>query len=212
MHRYLGVLTLITLLFAHAYDKRTTLDDPTPESAWTICTLVPVFSALDPPPYMSIVPDVKSAPKVAVSDAEVISALTTSYRRSLAFPLYRSFQLAEECRKDVAGAMLGGKRMIARCLLEMKRILEHHEAYYVYSKIWLEDFCVWIQTCARFAPIELRPPFLIKLSSDIVLQEVAKQLASLAVPKSAIGWDLERLEEATRLVSRRESDSDDEST
>ncbi|KIJ17456.1 hypothetical protein PAXINDRAFT_168113 [Paxillus involutus ATCC 200175] len=189
-------LTLITLLFAHAYDKRTTLDDPTPESAWTICTLVPVFSALDPPPYMSIVPDVKSAPKVAVSDAEVISALTTSYRRSLAFPLYRSFQLAEECRKDVAGAMLGGKRMIARCLLEMKRILEHHEAYYVYSKIWLEDFCVWIQTCA----------------SDIVLQEVAKQLASLAVPKSAIGWDLERLEEATRLVSRRESDSDDEST
>ncbi|KIK97085.1 hypothetical protein PAXRUDRAFT_825299 [Paxillus rubicundulus Ve08.2h10] len=206
-------LTLITLLFAHAYDKRTTLHDPTPESAWTICTLVPAFSALDPPPYMAIVPDVKSAPELRFSDAEVISALTTSYRRSLAFPLYRSFQLAEECQKDIAAAMMGGKRMIARCLLEMRRILDRHEAYYVYSKIWLEDFCVWIQTCARFASIELKAPLLIsKFTSDTVLEEVAKQLASLAVPKSAIGWDLERLEEATRLVSRGESDSDDEST
>ncbi|KAF9227865.1 SHQ1-domain-containing protein [Gyrodon lividus] len=191
-------MSLIALLFAHAYDKRTTFHDPTPESAWTICTLVPIFSALDPPPYMSLMADVKlERPRELIySDAELISALTTSYRRSLAFPLYRSFQLAEECRKDVATAMTRGKRMITRCLLEMKRILDHHEAYYVYSKIWLEDFCVWIQTCA----------------SDTVLQEVGKKVATVFIPKSAIGWDLEQLEEATRLVSRRENDSDDEST
>ncbi|KAF9246474.1 SHQ1 protein-domain-containing protein [Melanogaster broomeanus] len=189
-------LTLITLLFAHAYDKRTTLHDPTPESAWTICTLVPVFSALDPPPYTYMVPDVVRHPELIFSDGELLSALTTSYRRSFAFPLYRSFRLAEECRKDVSAAMMRGKRMIARCLLEMKRILDHHEVYYVYSKIWLDDFSVWIQTSA----------------SDDVLQEVAKKLATLPIPKYAIGWDLEKLEEATELVScREESDSDDDS-
>ena len=142
-------LTLITLLFAYAYDKRTTLHDPTPESAWTICSLVPAFSALDPPPYTSVTSDTIGPSRLLFTDAELISTLTTSYRRSFTFPLYRSFQLSEACRRDVASYMAQGKRMITRSLLETKRILDHHEVYYVYSRIWLDDFCVWIQTCAR---------------------------------------------------------------
>ena len=142
-------MTLTTLLFAYAYDKRTTLHDPTPESAWTICSLVPVFSALDPPPYTSVTSDVTGAGQLLFTDVELISTLATSYRRSLAFPLYRSFQLSEACRRDVASYMAQGKRVVARSLLEMRRILDHHEVYYVYSRIWLDDFCVWIQACAR---------------------------------------------------------------
>ncbi|KIJ69343.1 hypothetical protein HYDPIDRAFT_105936 [Hydnomerulius pinastri MD-312] len=188
-------LTLITLLFAHAYDKRTTLHDPTPESAWTISILVPAFSALDAPPYASVAPDVRAPIDPILSDAELLSTLTTSYRRCLAFPLYRSFPLAEKCRKDVAAALGRGKRMVVRCLLEMKRILDHHEVYYIYSKIWLDDFCVWVQAS----------------TSDTALQDMGQKLGMLTVPKSEIGWDLEQLEDATRLVSDRESDSDDES-
>lgn len=139
-------LTLITLLFAYAYDKRTTMHDPTPESAWTICSLVPAFSALDPAPYTTVKPDIS---QLLFTDAELISTLATSYRRSLAFPLYRSFQLSEACRRDVASCMARGKRTTARWLLEMKRILDHHEVYYVYSRIWVDDLCVWIQSCAR---------------------------------------------------------------
>ncbi|KAN0077242.1 SHQ1 domain containing protein [Tylopilus felleus] len=189
-------LTLITLLFAYAYDKRTTLHDPTPESAWTICSLVPAFSALDSPPYTSVMPDITRASQLLFSDAELISTLVTSYRRSLAFPLYRSFQLSEVCRRDVASYLGQGKRTITRCLLETKRILDHHEVYYVYSRIWLDDFCVWVQACA----------------SDTILHELADKLATLLIPKNTIGWELEQLEAAARLAACRTSDSDDEST
>lgn len=44
-------LTLLTILFSYVYDARTTQCDPSTESAWTICSLTPAFSALDPPPY-----------------------------------------------------------------------------------------------------------------------------------------------------------------
>lgn len=142
-------MTLITILFAHAYDKRTTLHDPTSESPWTICSLVPAFSALDPPPYTPVASDITGASQLIFTDAELISTLATSYRRSLSFPLYRSFQLSEACRRDVASLMAQGQRMVTRSLLETKRILDHHEVYYVYSRIWLDDFCVWIQTLAR---------------------------------------------------------------
>ena len=139
-------LTLLTLLFSYAYETRTTLHDPTPESAWTLATLTPAFSALDPPPYHSTQPpaDVSS-----FTDAELATTFAASYRRALAFPLYRSFALAEACRADVARLLARGKRVVARCLLEVKDILDHHEVYYVYSKIWVDDFCVWVLAYAR---------------------------------------------------------------
>ena len=141
-------LTLLTLLFAYAYDSRTTQHDPTPESGWTTSSLVPAFSALDPPPYSS--PHETPDPET-FSPSELVATFTASYRRALSFPLFRSFALAERCRADVAAFLRGGKRVVVRCLLEMKHILDHHDVYYVYSKIWVDDFCVWVQAGARYA-------------------------------------------------------------
>lgn len=143
-------LTLVTLLFSYAYESRTSQHDPTPESAWTICSLTPAFSALDPPN-----PELPYSPVAVLnlntfSSQELIATFIPSYRRSLAFPLYRSFALAEACRFDVAQLLLRGKRTVIRCLLEMKHILDHHEVYYVYSKVWVDDFCSWTQASARF--------------------------------------------------------------
>lgn len=45
--------------------------------------------------------------------------------------------------------------MVVRCLLEVKDILDHHEVYYVYSKIWVDDFCVWTQAYARLVSVLL---------------------------------------------------------
>ena len=142
-------LTLLTLLFGYAYESCTTQHDPTPESGWTISSLVPAFSALDPAPYA---PVPESATAETFDASELAATFTASYRRALAFPLFRSFPLAERCRADVAAFLRGGKRMVVRCLLEMKDILDHHEVYYIYSKIWVEDFCVWVQAYARYAP------------------------------------------------------------
>ena len=138
-------LTLITLLFAYFYDARTSQHDPTPESAWTICNLIPAFTALDPPHSSHYV----GGNHLTFSVDELRETLLPSYRRLLAFPLYRSFALAEKCQEDLANALKQGKRLIIRCLLEIKDILDHHDVYYIYSKIWLDDFCVWVQSNAK---------------------------------------------------------------
>ena len=139
-------LTLITVLFAYFYDSRTSQHDPTPESAWTICNLIPAFTALDPPHSSHYVGESGSH---TFSVDELKETLLPSYRRLLAFPLYRSFALAEKCQEDLTNALKQGKRLIIRCLLEIKDILDHHDVYYIYSKIWLDDFCVWIQSNAK---------------------------------------------------------------
>ncbi|KAL1748136.1 SHQ1 protein-domain-containing protein [Schizophyllum fasciatum] len=180
--------TLITILFSYAYEARTTQMEPTPESAWTMCSLTPAFSALDPPPY---------APGPPLSTENLVAALIPSYRRSLSFPLYRSFALAEACRADVASLLVRGKRAVLRSLLAMKRLLDRHEVYYLYSKLWLDDFCVWVQGHA----------------SDGILSGIGERLAALTIRKNDIGWELDTLEEAAWAALNGEAapDSDDES-
>ncbi|KAG8764208.1 hypothetical protein FRC11_000062 [Ceratobasidium sp. 423] len=168
-------IALCTILFAAQYDWRTTQDDPTPESAWTICKLVPAFSALDPCP----------------APVSLRSALRTSYRRALAFPLYRSFALCERVQKDVAQLLSQGTRAITRRLLATKRILDSHDVYYVYSKIWVDDFCAWLPAH----------------TTDTDLKVIGSELAVTQISKAEIGWDLEELEQAVRET---EPDSDDE--
>lgn len=137
-------LTLLTVLFSYVYDARTTQNEATPESAWTICSLTPAFSALDPAPYENTTPQLD-----AFGEAEVRITLTQSIRRSLAFPLYRSFALSSRCIEDVCTILRHGRRAVLRALLETRRILDHHEVYYVYSRIWMDDFCRWIAADAK---------------------------------------------------------------
>ncbi|KAF5391376.1 hypothetical protein D9757_002057 [Collybiopsis confluens] len=198
------------LLFAYAYDARTTRLDPTPESAWTICSLTPCFSALDPPPYDT---EIKLS-TLQLSVDEVSASLVPSYRRSLAFPLYRSYALAEKCRDDVANILLKGKRTIFRCLLEMKDILDNHEVYYVYSKIWLGDFCVWTQANARLVEHSTISSDTVNVfaSNDILIQ-LGINVKDTLISKDSLGWDIEQLEaivSQSQDNARREEDSDDE--
>ncbi|KAI0315850.1 SHQ1-domain-containing protein [Amylostereum chailletii] len=178
-------LTLITILFAYTYDARFTQHDPTPESAWTICSLTPAFSALDPAPY-ALAP---GSPDVLFK-----SALTACYRRALAFPLYRSWALAEACRKDTARILSRGTRTVLRCLLETRAILDANEVYYVYSRIWLDDLCSWVQT-----------------ASEDELKAIGRAIQGKIVDKGMLGWDLEALEKAADAALTRDADSDDES-
>lgn len=128
-------LTLISVLFSYAYDCRTTQQDPTSESAWTIAVLTPAFSSL--PSSSSLPPSPESI-------------LVSSYRRALAFPLYRSWALCERLRLDVSDILAGGRRAVCRALLETRSILTAHDVYYVYAKIWVDDFVVWSQANARY--------------------------------------------------------------
>ncbi len=173
-------LALVTFLFSYAYDARTTQHDPTPESAWTISALTPAFSALDPPPYPSGVGDPPPPPlssDIDIDVRELAQSLVPSYRRAFAFPLYRSWALAEACRADAGRLLARGTRTVLRCLLELRAILDAHEVYYVYSRIWLDDFCRWIQACARYGALRVRDPLAIcsiwtapaKLSESVLI-------------------------------------------
>ncbi|KAI9457808.1 SHQ1-domain-containing protein [Lactarius psammicola] len=187
-------LALVTLLFSYAYDARTTQHDPTPESAWTISALTPAFSALDPPPYPSGGDDPPLLPSPDIDVRELAQSLIPSYRRALAFPLYRSWALAEACRADAGRLLARGTRTVLRCLLEMRAILDAHEVYYVYSRIWLDDFCRWIQACA----------------SEDSLKRLGQDVSRLTVSKDSLGWDLVALEREVQAAKEGQSDSDDE--
>jgi protein SHQ1 len=152
-------LTLISILFSYAYDSRTTQHEPTSESAWTLASLTPAFSALDPPPY-SAGPTSNNSLAGSTSSEMLASSMIASFRRSLAFPLYRSWALAERVRADTAALLGAGLRTIVRCLLEVKHILDHHDAYYIYSKIWIDDLLVWLMA---YAKCDLNSPRSMKL-------------------------------------------------
>lgn len=113
-------LLLLELLLAQAYDHRTTLGDPTVESAWTICVLCRslVSSCL---------------PSFDLSDT-VSSILIGSMRRQLSFPLYRSWDLSINVCRDVITPL---RRPRCQSLLSsIRRLLDNEtedEAMQVYS-------------------------------------------------------------------------------
>lgn len=71
--------------------------------------------------------------------------IISCYRRALTYPLYRNVALCEKVLQDVYIMFKLGKRAILKALLDMKYLFDHHDVYYVYSKIFLDDYCVWIQ-------------------------------------------------------------------
>ncbi|RGB43927.1 SHQ1 domain-containing protein [Rhizophagus diaphanus] len=150
---------LIDLLFAYSYNYRVFEGENTVESPWMIGKISPTISCLEQ--FNSI--------------EETMKAL---YRRSLAYPWYRNYKLAKKCQEDVYDLLKLGKRAILKVLLELKDLFDHHDTYYVYSKIWLDDYCIWCQTKA----------------SDKIIRSLAHKLHHHKVLKSDTGWHLEEYE------------------
>ncbi|KAG1054008.1 hypothetical protein G6F43_003961 [Rhizopus delemar] len=162
---YLG---LVDLLFAYSYNHRLTEGEGNVESAWCIGKLSSTLSCLE---QFSVLKDV----------------VVSSFRRSLIYPLYRHFALSEKCLQDVYILFKLGKRAILKALLDMKYLFDHHDVYYVYSKIYLDDYCVWIQH-----------------ANDNVLRTLAHELHHFKMNKTELGWDLEEIEEIARNYKESE--------
>lgn len=125
-HDKVLALGLVDLLFAYAYDVRTTMGDATVESAWTICKLSAQLSWLD---------ELHSLDDVWRS----------SMRRSLTFPLHRSWTLSCKVWKDVKVMLKLGRRMMLRALLAVRHLLERAEQRRLLARIYLDDYCIWLQ-------------------------------------------------------------------
>jgi len=120
------MLSLVDILYCYAYNERTSMGDPSCESAWTICKLSPTLSWFEE--FHGI-------------EYTVHSLL----RRALCFPLYRNWDLATTVLKDVVAIMQCGRSMVLRCLLQVKKLLEHTEMKYILGILYINDYCVWVQ-------------------------------------------------------------------
>jgi hypothetical protein len=138
------------------------MGENTVESGWTICKLSSSLSYLDE--YHSL-----------------SKCLESFIRRALTYPLYRNFDLAQQCIRDVCTILLTGKDSVIRCLLEMKFVLEHSQDRYLLCKLFIDDYAVWIQreSDARLA----------KLASEI-LENLNKECGKneLTIGEYTIPW------------------------
>lgn len=157
---YIG---LIGVLFATCYDIRTTQGDSTVESAWTICKLCPLFAALDD------------------SFNTTTEIVKSCLARAISFPLYRNWDLAVAVMEDVYKVLRLGKRRVLRLLLKAKSILDVSDPYYIYSRIWVDDYATWIQ-----------------YANDEVLRGLSHELHKVKLDKNLVELELDELEDAAR--------------
>ena len=72
--------------------------------------------------------------------------LLASMRRSLCYPLHRNWQLSTRVLLDTTILFKLGKRALLKALLETKRLFEKDEVCFSIARVWLVDYCVWIQS------------------------------------------------------------------
>ncbi|KAJ2401881.1 hypothetical protein GGI23_001105 [Coemansia sp. RSA 2559] len=167
---YLG---LVDILFAYSLDFRTNLGEHTVESVWAIGAVSSLFSNLE---QFSTLRDV----------------VVASFRRGLAYPLYRNWELCEKALEDVYVILKLGRRVVLKTMLEIKGLFDHHDVYYVYSKIFIDDYCVWLQTSA----------------SEQIFQSLAHQVHAIELDKEETGWPLNEYEDLALQTSESEGEGD----
>ncbi|KAJ3124311.1 Hsp90 cochaperone shq1 [Physocladia obscura] len=154
---YLG---LVDLCFAYCYDHRTMEGESTVESAWTVAKLSPTLSTFE-------------------SFGTLHETLVACVRRALAYPLYRNFALCTRVKDDVAILFKLGKRALVKILLGVRRLMRGDDACFVFDRLYLEDYCLWIQS---------------SWCNDKIIRELGSEIHHYELSKSSIGWDLEELE------------------
>ena len=80
------------------------------------------------------------------SFTDLPSVLISCCRRTLIYPLVRSFKLARICLLDVIKIFSMGKCALLQCLLGMRRLFLDEEHRYLLNILYLNDYCLWIQT------------------------------------------------------------------
>lgn len=124
---YLG---LVDILFAFAYDFRSTEGEGTVESAWTICKLSSTLSWLE------------------VFRGGVHEVVFCSLRRCLCYPLYRHWQLAMTVLQDLRILFRLGRRKLLQCLLAIRKILNNAEPFYILNNLYITDYTIWLQSAS----------------------------------------------------------------
>ena len=114
------------VLYGYAFDQRTTLGEPTVESAWTVAKLSRSLSWLDPP-------------------TSVRDAMLSNVHRALAFPVFRNWKLACRVVRDVHALLVLGRRAVVRALLVVRRLFGRSGPRQYLNTLFIEPLVVWVQ-------------------------------------------------------------------
>lgn len=118
--------SLLDILYAYCYDRRTTFFEGTCESGWTIAKISASLSWFD----------AFNTPK---------EALTTSIRRCLIYPLYRHYNLAIHVLDDLKEILKLGEKMIIRCLINLNEIFIGGDCgRYILNNLFIKDYIIYV--------------------------------------------------------------------
>ena len=117
---------LVDLLCSYAYNHRTFVGESNVESPWTICKMSSQLS------WLEDLTNLKESLEFFIS-------------RTCVYALYRNFDLAIQCIRDVAQLLSKGKEFVLRALLDLKDILAHTHDKYLLNKLYVDNYCIWIQ-------------------------------------------------------------------
>lgn len=92
--------------------------------------------------------------------------------------MYRRFDLAAQVYEDTRTIFDMGKRAILRCLLQTRLLLEKDDVKRTLNRLYLDDYCVWIQTVKTQA-----------------IQALATRLRKVDIIKEDMDWPLTQIEE-----------------
>eukprot|EP00357_Protocruzia_adherens_P007018 CAMPEP_0115040254 /NCGR_PEP_ID=MMETSP0216-20121206/44675_1 /TAXON_ID=223996 /ORGANISM="Protocruzia adherens, Strain Boccale" /LENGTH=512 /DNA_ID=CAMNT_0002421371 /DNA_START=90 /DNA_END=1628 /DNA_ORIENTATION=- len=172
------LLAVFDIVNAFCYDHRTMMKDPTCETPWTITKLSHTLSSY-----------------IYYTDAK--EAKISTQRRMLTYPLYRNFELAQVINKNATERLRTGKKDILKCFLNIKHLFERTEPRYLLNRLFIDDFCIWIQQVPHSKFVEL-----------------ADELDATTVTKDDLDFDIPRYERKAVEggdEEESESDSDDSS-
>ena len=137
------LLSLLDILFAYAYDHRTTGGDPTVESSWTVAILSPTLSWFDK--YDAVADGGTDAATHTCIDTPA-DVILWCIRRSLVYPYLRSYNLGVMIANDAISILRGGRRVVLRCLLQLRKIFENSTGHYLLNKLYIDPYIFWIQS------------------------------------------------------------------
>ncbi|KAK5576155.1 hypothetical protein RB653_007296 [Dictyostelium firmibasis] len=170
------LLGLIDIIYSYAYNERVNMGYDNIESAWNICKLSGTLSCLD-------------------SFYNLSSVIECCFKRSLTFPLYRSWLLSERVFRDTKQIFQLGKRCLLKCLLDIKKKLESSEFKYYLNRLYIDDYCIWLQHASKKK-----------------LKSLRNKLSEYDMKKSMLSWPLdeyEKLVEEEGMVFGEEEQEED---
>lgn len=127
------------------------------------------------------------------------SVLIACCRRTLIYPLIRSFKLAKKCLDDVIDILSQGKNAILQCLLQMRRLFLDEEHRYLLNTLYLNDYCLWIQTECQMKWLES----LIEAMKLMIKDELDENNLELNFQEKCFSWKI-------NLHDASDTDDDDD--